>query len=345
MKSRSHAPTHNTVARIAMDMESKPIRRGSLFDGMCKVYSAPFTEIDSGYLVLNQMAFCDLRVGWAAGPQQVIRSVDGGNVWTNKYGTLLQDLGVVPQSVEPVSSSMCWIAGSSFAPGVFLFRTVDGGKSWEALDIGEEVQPKCLCFVTSGIGWVLASSGSTQKIETYLFHTNDGGKSWQRQFLPQASGMPSLLRFTKEGVGYLVERRDILKPSPEWSRLYASKDGGQIWHLTAEFDCSVNALIVDDAHRIYIGDDDGIVWKSENAGRNWRHVVQLGGPVQTVVFDRRGFGFIAGDFDGALISKDGGVNWTEYSFAGLISAVIDAHFIEAKKVVIASTVGIYRLEF
>ena len=349
VRSRLRAPIHCTGVGVPKMMNAKEGQRPKYFVELRKCYSVPFVE--EGYFVLDKMVFCTREVGWAVGPQQVIRTTDGGRSWANKYNGELQNLQVVPLSIAPLNSLTCWIVGSSSAPGLVLFKTTNGGDTWQKVSVAaancaEDLYPKCVSFIDFDTGWVLASSSSTENIETHLFNTSDGGLSWQRQsLLPTNNGMPSLLHFTKSGYGYVAEHRDILKPGPEWSSLHSTKNGGQRWDCLARFDGSISALLLHDLSRIYIGDEDGSVLMSEDAGSRWRRVAQLDAAVHAIAFDRSGAGFIAGDSDTALISQNNGTTWAKYSFAGLVSAVIDAHFPTNNEVTIASTMGVYRVTF
>jgi photosystem II stability/assembly factor-like uncharacterized protein len=151
--------------------------RGKCFETLRKVHSAPSADSDDGCLILNRMAFCASKVGWAAGGRQVLRSVDGGKTWANRYENLLHDLAVVPWNIAPVDSAICWFSEWGTSSRGRLFKTVDGGESWESLRIDERAYPQDLCFLDSDVGWVLADSGSARQLETYLFHTSDAAVS------------------------------------------------------------------------------------------------------------------------------------------------------------------------
>jgi photosystem II stability/assembly factor-like uncharacterized protein len=322
--------------------EGGVIRR-MYFGSVRKVHSAPFADSEGGRLVINQMVFCALKEGWAAGSRQVLRSVDGGKTWENKYDNLPSGMSIVPWKIAPVNSAVCWLSEWGPSSRGRLFKTVDGGGSWRSLLIDDRAYPQDIRILDTNSAWVLADSGPSTKLETYLFYTDDGGDTWQQQSVPEPNGTPLFLRFTTDGVGFLVEHRDILKPGPDWSRIYISQDYGRSWNFAMEFDCGLNAFLVDHANRIYVGDDQGNVKKSEDGGRSWVQIAQLNEAVHVVTFDDRGYGFIAGDSESALVSRDWGSSWTEYSFAGLVTAVGDAHFSGNDELVIASTTGIYEL--
>ncbi len=74
-----------------------------------------------------------------------------------------------------VSPDTGWIAGTSSAG---MFRTYDGGKSWQRLEgaadePGKRTDFRSLSFVSGGYGWVGSIGGATP-----LKYTSDGGTTW-----------------------------------------------------------------------------------------------------------------------------------------------------------------------
>lgn len=84
------------------------------------------------------------------------------------------------ESIESVGSQYAWIPALSCGLGEhYLFRTQDGGRSWEALDMGDEspMIGKHVSFATPTEGWSWKSGG-------FIPHTSDGGKTWTKSNLP-----------------------------------------------------------------------------------------------------------------------------------------------------------------
>jgi hypothetical protein len=120
---------------------------------------------------------------------QLESSSDQGLHWNHSIvQTLLPDdpaANVANASMTWLDGNTGWIAvkqhtGSNFSSGI-LFRTVDGGQTWQRLPlpIGEAVH-----FVDSRVGWLAGGPAGDQ-----LYQTLDGGITWKKQSLP--AGIPN----------------------------------------------------------------------------------------------------------------------------------------------------------
>jgi len=120
---------------------------------------------------LQAVAFTDDRNGWAAGEGgTLLRTSDGGLVWQAPESSLpelarrLFDL----QAIDAVGSSI-WVAGS---PGSLVWRSTDGGASWQGLPTGSPLPIHSIDFTSESEGVAVGALGM-------ILRTSDGGTTWQ----------------------------------------------------------------------------------------------------------------------------------------------------------------------
>jgi photosystem II stability/assembly factor-like uncharacterized protein len=185
-------------------------------------------------------------VSWGDG---VFRSIDGGktfnNVGLNDTHQIARILTVPdnPESLYVGAIGHLW--GTSGERG--LFKTIDGGKSWEKLTNGLPNDPKSGCtdiimdptnpnimyaafYERLRQPWHFESGGDNGGI----FKTTDGGKSWVKLVngLPQGpTGRVGLAIYQQNPdiVMALVEAEKSDTLSVAGSGVYRSEDGGQNW--------------------------------------------------------------------------------------------------------------------
>jgi photosystem II stability/assembly factor-like uncharacterized protein len=120
---------------------------------------------------LWEMFFTSYDSGFAVGSQGCLaRTSDGGQHWE-----LTQ---VCPCTINLCEMSFTdtkhgWMAGHSVDPDVgYLYRTTDGGLSWEEGGQWEGMLFTGIYFNNPDHGWISDWNGS-------LLHTKDGGETWQ----------------------------------------------------------------------------------------------------------------------------------------------------------------------
>lgn len=135
-------------------------------------------EFSGSFLESWQPIFIDERIGFlpvrASGsdgnPLLIYRSEDAGETWAFQ-GSVLNG-----QDVDFITGMVGWIVGDAG-----LFKTADGGLSWEVVTTagvpaGEDLLK--VDFVNSDHGWLLTYLEGGTGISRKLYRTDDGGENW-----------------------------------------------------------------------------------------------------------------------------------------------------------------------
>ncbi len=157
-----------------------------------------FIDEDNGWIL------ADLGVGAGSMAVSVFQTNNGGATWNRVYtndpnlegaGDSLP-LGGIKVLLVPLDMQTAWIGGVVYANGnVYLFRTDDGGETWETIaniELPQEAQEsqigvEKLQFISQTQGVLVLRMSSTSQ-ETLIFSTDDGGNTWQAfdESIPEA---------------------------------------------------------------------------------------------------------------------------------------------------------------
>ena len=269
----------------------------------------------------------------------VYRSTDGGETWT--YAGLPDSERVAKIIVDPRAADTAYacVPGKLWSDSAErgLYKTVDGGKSWQLILKGANLstgcgsiamQPSHPDVLLAGLwdfrrkGWTFRSGGDGPKSASGsgLYRSSDGGRSWTELTPTASQGVPPkpygriALAFAPsdaQTVYAFIESTD--------SGLLISHDGGLSWERGDKSQWMVwrpfyfANLIVDpkDARRVY--KTDGAMILSEDGGKSFSAIGGFNGmhgDVHDVFVDPRNSQHVfAGDDGGLWISYDGANKW------------------------------------
>jgi photosystem II stability/assembly factor-like uncharacterized protein len=174
----------------------------------------------------------------------LVRTEDAGQHWQDvtpsSFGELHADGGV---SSYVLSADVAWVDADAKPTAPQLFRTLDGGRSWQLMGT---VSDGCtLQFVDSVHGWCWAADGAAGSMTVDLYRTQDGGVTWRRiSFTGGTSstadalpfGCDKTLTFTSQTVGWASSFCAGGEPY-----LDTSTDGGARWHAVTPVPFSASA--------------------------------------------------------------------------------------------------------
>lgn len=136
------------------------------------------------------------------------------------------------QSVSFIDTKHGWAGGS----GARLYKTEDGGASWEFVPIdGPDLNAQNVFFLNSLVGWVVLQKDSPVPMESdsylRLIRTSDGGHTWKVQY--EGKGISATqLAFVDERNGWLTGIEYTKPPLNNYLILHTA-DQGEHWEDAA----------------------------------------------------------------------------------------------------------------
>jgi len=134
-----------------------------------------------------------------------------------------------------VTADVGWVAetktnlGTSGPGPTFVYKTADGGRTWQQQLTWDGPGPVQVRFSSDGSQGLVVGQGGVP-----LFRTADGGAHWQRMAIPPQASQVALQYFldTREGwiIAYLNEA------TAGFAGVFHTTDGGQTWIQTARLD-------------------------------------------------------------------------------------------------------------
>ncbi|MGC2195675.1 MAG: hypothetical protein WA628_13435 [Terriglobales bacterium] len=256
----------------------------------------------------------------------VYKTLDGGKTWKNVGLHDSRAIGKV--IVNPSNPDIAFVAalGHPYGPNPErgIFRTLDGGKTWEkvlykdentgGVDIAFDPRNSNILFASlwqvRRVPWNFSSGGPGSG----LYRSHDGGTTWKRL---EEKGLPKG-PYGRIGVSVAAnsDRVYALIEAAEGG-LYRSDDGGDTWQLVNGSHSLIQRpwyymhIIADpeDADTVYVMDVDA--YRSTDGGRSFNKFKLPHGDNHGLWIDPKNTKrMIAANDGGVTVSMDGGKTWS-----------------------------------
>lgn len=134
-----------------------------------------------------------------------------------------------------VSADVGWMAetktnaGTSGPGPTFVYKTTDGGRSWQQQLSWDGPGPAQVRFSADGLQGLVVGQGGVP-----LYTTADGGAHWQRMAIPPQASQVALQYFLDAREGWIIAYLNEVNPG--FAGVFHTTDGGQTWTQTARLD-------------------------------------------------------------------------------------------------------------
>jgi photosystem II stability/assembly factor-like uncharacterized protein len=269
----------------------------------------------------------------------IYKSTDGGETWSNvglKDSERISRIVVDPRASDTVYACVPGKLWSDSADRG-LYKTSDGGKSWQLILKGANLSTGCADVAMQPgspdvllaslwdfrrKGWTFRSGGDGPKAPSGsgLYRSRDGGKTWTELTVASAKGLP-VKPYGRIALAYAPSEPQTVYAFIEStdSALFISHDGGASWEKGDKSQWMVwrpfyfANLIVDPKNAKRVFKTDGALILSEDGGHSFTTVGGFQGAhgdVHDIFVDPANSQHVfSGDDGGLWISYDGGNKW------------------------------------
>lgn len=270
--------------------------------------SASWVKQQSGTMAwLHAAYFLDAKRGWVAGSNgTLLETTDGGQTWTPAATRPTEDnIRDIYFADEKTGWMVCerdiYKLRTEDEARTYLMKTVDGGRTWQRVNMGLGPQARLVraVFTEGGRAWAFGEAGA-------LYSSSDGGASWSRR--------PSPTRYLLLGGTFLDGERGWLVGAR--STILQTFDGGETWRagMVEARDVRFTAVSFAEPRIGWAVGSMGRIFMTLDGGRTWR---AQNSPVQSdltdVKFVDASEGWAVGADGVLLYTRNSGLKWTQES--------------------------------
>ncbi len=251
-----------------------------------------WTAQSENYNDFNNLKIFNSGTGFARSGNKYYKTTDFGDNWS--YVSIVNHLSYCSGFYFVNENIGYSIGGGTNSPSGDVFKTTDGGITWNQLNIYVDEGLASVFFVDENIGFI--SGGYNQR---KVMKTVNGGATWTQVF-NQVFGQ---IQFINNQVGYAH------RVGYSTSIMYKTIDGGNTWNAIIDVDEQINAFDFVDENNGYFLGNQGLIYKTNDGGANWQELELSYGDYTEINFQTKNIGFVADD-DGAIYkTENGGLDW------------------------------------
>lgn len=252
----------------------------------------------------TSICFSEANEGYLVGYGDLFKLYNGSNVWTKI--DIFFNFPYYSSSVYFIDTNTGYVVGNQGG----IYKTTDGGATWEAKTSGISNTLHSVYFIDSNIGFVVGSSGKILK-------TTDGGANWS----VQTSGTTNTLNainFIDSNTGYAVgSGGTILKTVNGGTDWIIQNSGTNNYLYSVDFADSSTCYTVGVAQTIL---------KTNNGDFNWTSLTSgLAYDLRSIFFANTSVGYAVG-YNGTILKTiNAGISWDTLS-SGTINTLSSVYF-------------------
>lgn len=270
----------------------------------------------------DDVFFLDPTLGWSVnGSGRIFKTTNGGQSWTkvlDKPGTYFRCIGFI-DSLHGFAGNI----GAGYFPNVSdtnpLYRTDDGGASWQVVSSITGDLPTGLCAIQVLSPQVIVAAGRVGS-PTHFMKSTDGGATWTSQSMATHLAMITDVYFSSPDTGFVYGGTDA-NIQLAHAKILRTTNGGQSW--ISVYESTRPFEIIWKAHfpsattgfatlLSYAPNTlERFVLKTTDAGLNWTELplVSTGAKVFGVGFLDENTGWVGCD-QSIYETTNGGQSWT-----------------------------------
>ena len=261
------------------------------------------------YNTIKQLKFITNATAYGLVGNTFFKTTDGGNKWTS-LGAPVSTGNTTQFDFVNETTGYCIAGGdiNSSASVGKVFKTMDGGKTWNATNNGIDIiydNLYSIDFVDDKTGYISGGYNDTK-----TFKTTDSGTTWT--LINNYSF--SQMKFINPLIGY----------GRNYNKIYKTIDGGKTW--TISFSSSnvygISSFdFTDENNGYFAGSSSAEVYKTNDGGTTWQKVTVPYNYYINVKFYSPNVGYISEDYGKTYQTSNGGISWTlmnkPYSVSGI----------------------------
>jgi photosystem II stability/assembly factor-like uncharacterized protein len=250
--------------------------------------------------LLGNIVFINDLEGWTVGDDGIILKTSNGGVnWiTNSSPTSLH-LNDIDFNNYPIG----WIiGGDALTPGQ-LFKTTNGGNSWNTvISISLPAGEYDIQFTSSEIGWIMSGNPTINGLQR-LYRTTDEGENWDIILSNNSDTTFQAMYFLDDSNGWLSTFPAL--------KIFHTNDGGSIWERF-EAPSVLRSIYFTDSLKGWGGATTGEIYSTTDGGRNWKaQNSPMENPIDKLFFYGDNYGWAIGYLGNIIHTSNGGVSFVD----------------------------------